>query len=134
MDDPEWSTEVLSRVTDLGVMIAIDDFGTGHSSLSRLKTLPVHVIKIDRSFVMNMHADDHDAAVVRAAIDLARAFGHVAVAEGVESDDCWERLRRLGCDRIQGYVLSAAIPITQTHHWLGLPGPAQQPRELSLTV
>jgi diguanylate cyclase (GGDEF)-like protein len=109
MSDPEAARVILGHLADLGVKIAIDDFGTGYSSMSRLKRLPVHALKIDREFVMNMPTDPSDEAIVRACIDLARALGHIVIAEGVENFETWERLRDLGCNEIQGYLLAAAM-------------------------
>ncbi len=118
MVDPDGSERVLSELSALGVSIAIDDFGTGYSSLSRLRRLPVHTVKIDRSFVMNMHADDGDDAIVRATIDLARTMGHTVIAEGVEKQETWDRLKVLGCDAVQGYLIAAAMPVSECRPWL----------------
>ena len=118
MVDPDWSERILTDLAGLGVNIAIDDFGTGYSSLSRLKRLPVQMVKVDRSFVMNMHIDPNDAAIVRATIDLARTMGHSVVAEGVEQQATWDQLRELGCDHVQGYLLAAAMPVSECRPWL----------------
>jgi diguanylate cyclase (GGDEF)-like protein len=118
MADPDGSTRWLEQLAGLGVRIAIDDFGTGYSSLSRLRRLPVQTVKIDRSFVMSMHRDDGDEAIVRATIELARNMGHEVVAEGVERWDTWERLDVLGCDLVQGHVLAPAMPIDVCRSWL----------------
>ena len=89
MGDPNRSVVMLGQLNDLGVRIAIDDFGTGYSSLSYLKRLPVHEIKIDKSFVMNMAADSDDTVIVRSTIDLGHNLGLQVVAEGVEDVDTW---------------------------------------------
>jgi diguanylate cyclase (GGDEF)-like protein len=125
MVDPDLSEKVLMELSELGVRIAIDDFGTGYSSLSRLKRLPVQTVKIDRSFVMNMHLDDGDEAIVRATIELAKTMGHVVVAEGVEKQETWDRLQALGCNQVQGYLVAAAMPATECRPWLRS---RQQPR------
>ncbi|MBV9660182.1 MAG: EAL domain-containing protein [Acidimicrobiales bacterium] len=118
MSDPEASRVILGDLAELGVRIAVDDFGTGHSSMSRLKRMPVHSLKIDREFVMNMHIDRSDEAIVRACIELARALGHTVTAEGVENFETWEQLRRLGCNDIQGYLLAAAMPPEECLDWM----------------
>jgi EAL domain-containing protein (putative c-di-GMP-specific phosphodiesterase class I) len=118
MVDPDLSERVLGQLADLGLKIAIDDFGTGYSSLSRLKRLPVSTVKIDRSFVMNMHHDESDAAIVRATIELARNMGHLVIAEGVEEQETWDQLLAMGCDQVQGYLLSAAMPSGECRKWL----------------
>src|SRR5215207_1470522 len=84
--------------------------GTGQASLAWLKRLPVDVLKIDRSFVRDVATDLQSAAIVRSAVDLARAFGLRTVAEGVEDDVCLRRTGELGCDLIQGYALSRPMP------------------------
>ncbi len=118
MVDPEWSERILAQLSDLGVTIAIDDFGTGYSSLSRLKRLPVKMVKIDRSFVINMQADDSNRAIVQATIELARAMGHHVVAEGAERREAWDALKAMGCDHVQGHYLAKAMPAEECREWL----------------
>jgi diguanylate cyclase (GGDEF)-like protein len=118
MLEPDRSERILRHLAELGVSIAIDDFGTGYSSLSRLKTMPVHTVKIDRTFVKHLCADDGDEAIVRTTIELARNMGHRVVAEGVEDRATWDRLLELGCDLAQGFYLSAALPAEQCGDWL----------------
>ncbi len=118
MADPARAMDILTRVSALGVRLSIDDFGTGYSSLGYLKKLPVDVIKVDKSFVMNMAADEDDTVIVRSTIDLAHNLGLTVVAEGVENRDVWERLVALGCDAVQGYYLSRPIPAVELTDWL----------------
>ena len=104
MDDPLLAHGVLGRLGALGVRGAVDDFGTGHSSLSNLQSLPLHEVKIDRSFVIGMGAgDDAATAIVRSIIALGHNLGLEVVAEGVEDNDTLTRLALLGCDRAQGF-------------------------------
>jgi diguanylate cyclase (GGDEF)-like protein len=95
--------DVLDRLRALGVQIAVDDFGTGYSSLTFLQRVQVNELKIDRSFVAGMLNYPHDAAIVRATVDLARSFGLLTVAEGVESPAAAQQLEELGVDLGQGY-------------------------------
>ncbi|HZU59541.1 MAG TPA: EAL domain-containing protein [Solirubrobacteraceae bacterium] len=108
--DPVRAHSILRSLSQFGVRLAIDDFGTGNSSLAQLKRLPVEVLKIDKSFVLNMLADDDDATIVRSTIELAHNLGLQVVAEGIESAAMWMRLRDLGCDIGQGYYLSGPLP------------------------
>jgi diguanylate cyclase (GGDEF)-like protein len=109
---------VLDHLADLGVGLSIDDFGTGFSSLTRLARLPVHEIKIDKSFVTSMLSNaDHDA-IVRSTIDLARNMELRVVAEGVENERTWIRLGQLGCDVGQGYYLSPPLRASELASWL----------------
>ena len=110
MSDPPRARAVLAQLDDLGVRIAIDDFGSGHASLAHLRGLPISVLKIDKSFVLNMVEDRDDDALVRAAIDLGHNLGLEVVAEGVESEDVTVRLLTLGCDTVQGYHLGRPEP------------------------
>jgi EAL domain-containing protein (putative c-di-GMP-specific phosphodiesterase class I) len=96
MLDPGRAQAVLERLSRIGLTLSVDDFGTGYSSLANLKRLPVDVIKIDKSFVMDMAIDASDAAIVRSTIDLAHNLGPRVVAEGVESHQAWTRLERAG--------------------------------------
>jgi diguanylate cyclase (GGDEF)-like protein len=108
--DPYHVRAVLTRLNELGLRFAIDDFGTGYSSLAYLRRLPVHTIKIDRSFVMTMCEDMNDATIVRSTIDLGRNLGLEVVAEGVETQEVWSELRALGCSVAQGYLLGRPVP------------------------
>jgi diguanylate cyclase (GGDEF)-like protein len=108
--DPFRVRQVLSRLNEMGLRIAIDDFGTGYSSLAYLRRLPVHTIKIDRSFVMDMCENASDATIVRSTIDLGRNLDLDVVAEGVESQQAWNALRAQGCTLAQGYFISKPLP------------------------
>jgi diguanylate cyclase len=111
MADPVRVRAVVEQLKEAGVRIAIDDFGTGYSSLSYLKSLPVDVIKIDRSFVMGMMEDESDRAIVRSTIDLAHNLGLSVVAEGVDSKDTLDELARYGCDVAQGFYIARPQPV-----------------------
>jgi EAL domain-containing protein (putative c-di-GMP-specific phosphodiesterase class I) len=95
--------KVLQQIRDAGVGLAIDDFGTGYASLAYLKRLPVHTLKIDKSFVLNLANDDADQRIVHSTIQLAHSFGMSVVAEGVESAGVARHLLKMGCDYAQGY-------------------------------
>jgi EAL domain-containing protein (putative c-di-GMP-specific phosphodiesterase class I) len=118
MTDPVRATTVLERLSELGVRIAIDDFGSGYSSLSHLRRLPVDVLKIDKSFVLNMSSDESDETIVRSTIDLAHNLGLAVVAEGVESQRNLDRLVELGCDNVQGYYVSEPAEASTLTGWL----------------
>ena len=109
MADPARALEVLHRLSAMGVSLSIDDFGTGYSSLEYLKRLPVNVLKIDKSFVLNMSDDVADAMIVRSTIDLARNLGLRVVAEGVEDQAAYDTLRGLGCHLGQGFLMSRPV-------------------------
>jgi diguanylate cyclase (GGDEF)-like protein/PAS domain S-box-containing protein len=112
LDDPELARTVLTDLRRLGVIIALDDFGTGWSSMSYLRTLPVDVIKIDRTFVADLPRDPDACAVVAAVLGLGHGMGLVVVAEGVEGEDQLNILRDMGCDEYQGFIdgLPGALP------------------------
>jgi diguanylate cyclase (GGDEF)-like protein len=116
--DPFRVRQVLTRFDELGIGLAIDDFGTGYSSFAYLKRLPVQTIKIDRSFVMGMCADESDATIVRSTVDLARNLGLEVVAEGVESQEIWDALHAQGCSLAQGYFISRPVPARELAHVL----------------
>jgi diguanylate cyclase (GGDEF)-like protein/PAS domain S-box-containing protein len=109
MDDMAGATEIMKRLNRLGVRLAIDDFGTGHSSLGYLKNFPVQEVKVDRLFVNNLATDPVDSAIVRAVVDLADAMRIDAVAEGVETPEQLEGLRKIGCHLAQGYLFSRPL-------------------------
>jgi len=118
MDDPQHAQQILTRLHEMGFLLSIDDFGTGYSSLAYLKALPVHELKIDRSFVMNMESDLDDAKIVRSTIDLAHNLGMTVVAEGLESDKAWKLLDGLQCDEAQGYFIDRPMPVEEFADWV----------------
>jgi diguanylate cyclase len=110
MDAPASVLDCLREIKGLGVYVGIDDFGTGHSSLARLKTLPVEVLKVDRSFVDGLGTEPEDSAVVAAILSLAHALGLHVIAEGVEAPLQANQLSALGCSVAQGFLWSPAVP------------------------
>jgi EAL domain-containing protein (putative c-di-GMP-specific phosphodiesterase class I) len=118
MADPAQAKRVLDRLREMGVFIAIDDFGAGFTSLSYLKTLPAQGLKIDRQFITDLLDNPADEAVVGNVINLAHALGMSSVAEGVETPELWAKLSELGCDEIQGYVLTRPLPADRIVEWL----------------
>jgi diguanylate cyclase (GGDEF)-like protein/PAS domain S-box-containing protein len=107
------SLDCLNLLKDLGIYVGIDDFGTGHSSLARLKSLPVEVLKVDRSFVDGLGTEPEDSAVVAAVLSLAHALGLHVIAEGVETPLQAHQLSALGCAVAQGWLWSPAVPADQ---------------------
>jgi len=116
--DPLRTEAVLARLARMGVRLSVDDFGTGYSSLTYLTRLPIHEIKIDRSFVTNMNSSADKEVVVRSTIDLARNLGKQVVAEGVETAEVLQRLEELGCHLVQGYYVSRPLPAEELDAWL----------------
>lgn len=118
---------ILQGLRDLGIGLAIDDFGTGYSSLAYLQNLPVDTIKIDRSFVTAMARDEKGVALVSAILHIAGIMEFGVVAEGVETEAQEALLRRMGCDRAQGYLfakpLEADMATALVHHAIPMPGP-----------
>jgi diguanylate cyclase (GGDEF)-like protein len=110
MADPDRARRTLERLGDLGIHLAIDDFGTGYSSLAYLSRLPVHTVKIDRSFVKDLESDPAAELIVRATIDLGHNLGLTVAGEGIEDEATRIRLRDLGCDTAQGFLWSPAVP------------------------
>ncbi|MGK0266678.1 MAG: EAL domain-containing protein (putative c-di-GMP-specific phosphodiesterase class I) [Maricaulis sp.] len=109
MRDPDLAATAMARLSAGGVALALDDFGTGYSSLARLEMLPFDVVKIDQYFVRAMSANASAATVVQSVIQLARHFGMKTVAEGIESAECADGLRAMGCDFGQGYRYAGAL-------------------------
>jgi diguanylate cyclase (GGDEF)-like protein/PAS domain S-box-containing protein len=109
MEDTQQTGAILDKLHKMGVQISIDDFGTGYSSLSYLKRLPIQVLKIDQSFVRDIHTDPDDRAIVTAVIALAHSMKLKVVAEGVETEDQLAFLRNYRCDIMQGYLFSRPV-------------------------
>jgi diguanylate cyclase (GGDEF)-like protein len=117
MSDPLRSLQVLTRLNKMGLRLAVDDFGTGYSSFSYLRKLPVHEIKIDKSFIDDM-VQHHDEVIVQSTIELAHNLGLTVVAEGVQDEQTLDRLRALGCDTAQGDYLSVPLDGEGMLQWL----------------
>jgi len=117
MADIERGAQVLRQLNEAGITITIDDYGTGYSSLAYLKILPLHTLKIDKSFVREMVRDENDAVIVRSTVDLAHNLGYRVVAEGVEDKDTCDLLDILGCDSIQGYYSGRPMDSDHISKW-----------------
>jgi len=105
----ELISNLMKKFTDIGISFALDDFGTGYSSLSHLRSLPIHTLKIDQSFVLNMLHSKEDLSIVQSVIALSKAFNCKVLAEGVETREIAQALQALGCDAAQGYYYSPAL-------------------------
>jgi diguanylate cyclase (GGDEF)-like protein/PAS domain S-box-containing protein len=124
MEDIDYFEATLTGLKALGVRLSIDDFGTGYSSLSYLKRFPVDAVKVDRAFVDGLGTDPHDTALVAAILAMADALDLEVTAEGVETDSQLGHLKRLHCQRAQGYWLARpaqaeaiSLLLAQSHHW-----------------
>ena len=104
---------MLRQLHRLGIRISIDDFGTGYSSLSYLKRFPAQTVKIDRSFIAGLPQDKDDVAITEAVIAMAHSLGLDVVAEGVETAEQLDTLRRLRCDEAQGFLLGRPMPAAE---------------------
>jgi diguanylate cyclase (GGDEF)-like protein len=118
LTDPARAATVLAELKDAGVRISLDDFGCGQTSLGYLSALPVHELKIDKSFVTDMTASGAHAAIVRSIVELGHNLSLRVVAEGVETADVLDALRASGCDVAQGYLLGRPMPIDALAQWL----------------
>jgi EAL domain-containing protein (putative c-di-GMP-specific phosphodiesterase class I) len=112
------ATANLREIRALGVKLSLDDFGTGYSSLTYLRTLPISGVKIDKSFIANLRSEPKDAVIVETVVSLARALGIEIIAEGVEDENIFRRVRSLGCTASQGYFHSEPLPARQITPWL----------------
>ncbi len=131
MHDPERASATLMKLDAMGMRLSVDDFGTGYSSLGYLHRLPVHELKLDRRFVMQMNRSERDAAIVNATCEMAHALGLSVVAEGVENQQVLVMLRDLGCDVAQGFHLCRPLDAAAITEWLRAPGVACAPARLA---
>lgn len=119
IDDPQRALANLQALVDAGLRIAIDDYGSGLSSLSYLKQMPAHELKIDKMFISTLTSSHRDPLLVRSTIDVAHALGMEVTAEGVETAGALALLRAMGCDHIQGYLVSKPVPLAALADLLG---------------
>jgi EAL domain-containing protein (putative c-di-GMP-specific phosphodiesterase class I) len=125
------TTSCMRRFRAAGVALSIDDFGTGYSSLGYLRQFPVDALKIDRSFVKDLHTSDDDAAICAAIIAMARELKLKVIAEGVETREQLEFLREHRCDQAQGYLISEPIPADALQRLLGIAADGDSTRTLA---
>lgn len=118
LHDEQRVIDALHAIRDMGISVALDDFGTGYSSLSYLRRLPVDVLKIDIAFIREITRNESDAALARAIVAMPDALGLAVVAEGVEFAGQRDLLKAWGCDEIQGFLASPAIPAASALAWL----------------
>ena len=117
VQDTESVIEVLMRLRELEVSLSIDDFGTGYSGMSNLKIVPVQEIKVDQSFIINLAESKHDQEITRSIIRLAQRLGLQVVAEGVETREAAQLLAAMGCEWLQGFLFSQALPLEEFVVW-----------------
>lgn len=118
LSDPLRAVDIINEMSTLGVQVEVDDFGTGYSSLAYLKSLPIHALKIDQSFIADLLIDPQDRVIVESTITMAHALGLQTVAEGVEDEMTLIELVKMKCDAIQGYYFSKPIAESEVEQWL----------------
>lgn len=118
MDNPQETIESMHMLREIGVELAVDDFGTGYSSLSYLKQFPVNSLKLDRSYVKGIEIDPSDVVICSTTISLAHNLGLSVVAEGVETEKQYEYLKRLNCDKMQGYHFCRPLPASEAEAYI----------------
>jgi EAL domain-containing protein (putative c-di-GMP-specific phosphodiesterase class I) len=109
MNDPKAVISVMDKLHEQNIRMSIDDFGTGYSSLSYLKKFKIYKLKIDQSFIRDIHSDQDDRAIVTTIINMAKSLGIQTIAEGVETLEQLKFLRENGCNEIQGYYYSKPL-------------------------
>jgi EAL domain-containing protein (putative c-di-GMP-specific phosphodiesterase class I) len=118
MENQARSLDVLHQLRSLGVRLSIDDFGTGYSSLYQLRGLPVHEVKIDKSFILVDGESRSNDAIVRAIVSMSHHLGLETVAEGVEDAAAERALAALGCTKLQGYHIARPMPAEDFTRWM----------------
>jgi len=118
MDDIEKAVETMSSLKDLGVHVHIDDFGVGYSSLSYLHSFPVSALKVDRSFVSNLHVGAENREIIKTIVSLAKALNLKVIAEGVETLKQLSEMRDLNCLYAQGYLFSKPMRAEEVGEWM----------------
>ena len=127
LSDLDQARNALQKIRDFGVRVAIDDFGKGYSNLSRIALLPFDVLKIDRSFIARISAEDRMRVIVKSMIDLASGLNCITIAEGVETEEQVQCLKEMGCDQMQGFLFAVPMLMDEVEEWLA----DRQPRAVS---
>jgi EAL domain-containing protein (putative c-di-GMP-specific phosphodiesterase class I) len=117
IEDTEQVIEILGRLRSQGFQLSVDDFGTGYASMSYLQRLPVQEVKIDQSFVLHAASSERDREIIASVVQLAHRLDMAVVAEGVETPEAAAIVARLGCNRAQGFLYSAALTLEQFIAW-----------------
>lgn len=115
MENVDFTIRTLNSLNDMGVNISIDDFGTGYSSLNYLRYFPIHILKIDRSFISDMENDQNTKVIVKSIIDVAHSLKLKVTAEGVETKEQLSILKEMNCDEMQGFLISKPLPMQEVH-------------------
>ena len=118
MHDPIRAVQYLNQLAELGIQLSIDDFGTGYSSLSYLRKLPIHKLKLDRQFIMDMLINEQGQSIVETIIGLSRNLELSVIAEGVEDKETLDQLKIMNCDQAQGYYICRPNTWDKIEHWL----------------
>ena len=118
IDDFQEIMDKLVILKDIGVKISLDDFGTGYSSLSYLKGLPIDTLKIDKSFIDTVISDENTRIITESIIYMVKKLGYETIAEGVEEQEQYDYLYRIGCDNIQGFYLGKPMPADEIENLL----------------
>ena len=118
MKNMELAVERLTALREIGLKIALDDFGTGYSSLNHVRLLPINMLKIDKSFISDIHNDHSEETLTTTILELARALNLISIAEGIEQPEQLAKLAELGCTYAQGYLLSRPVPLEALHEFL----------------
>lgn len=116
--DEKKAMSVIHRISELGCSFALDDFGTGYSSMTRLRNMPISLVKVDQSFVKQIEHSSQDREIVLSIVQLAHSLGKTVVAEGVENINCLSLLMEMQCDKIQGYYYSKSMSLEDFNVWL----------------
>lgn len=117
MGDPKTAINSLNSLRRMGIYLSIDDFGTGFSSMAQLKKMPVHELKIDKAFVLDLADNNDDKVMVKTLVTLATNLGLTTVAEGVENQQSFDYLAQIGCTKGQGFFMSRPLPIDKFNQW-----------------
>jgi polar amino acid transport system substrate-binding protein len=113
MENLDFTIKTLNKLNEMGVSISMDDFGTGYSSLNYLRYFPIHILKIDRSFICDMEKDENTKVIVKSIIDIAHSLKLKVTAEGVETVEQLSMLKQMYCDEIQGFLISKPLPLME---------------------